>query len=52
MDRAHAIGAEYLVTHPGNYRGQSVEQGIAAVSIEKDFADTAIREISDGHLVV
>ncbi len=30
LDRAHAIGAEYLVTHPGNYKGQSVEQGIAA----------------------
>jgi len=26
--RAIAIGAEYLVAHPGNYKGQTVEQGI------------------------
>jgi deoxyribonuclease IV len=26
--RAVAIGAEFLVAHPGNYRGHSVEQGI------------------------
>ncbi len=26
--RAIAIGAEYLVAHPGNYKGQSIEQGI------------------------
>ena len=30
LGRAGAIGAEYLVTHPGNYKGQSIEQGIAA----------------------
>jgi len=30
LDRAAVIGAEYLVLHPGNYRGQSIEQGIAA----------------------
>lgn len=30
LERAAAIGAEYLVLHPGNYKGQSVEQGIAA----------------------
>ena len=28
LERAIAIGAEYLVAHPGNYKGQSVEQGI------------------------
>jgi deoxyribonuclease-4 len=28
LERAHAIGAEYLVAHPGNYKGHSVEQGI------------------------
>jgi len=27
-DRAAAIGAEYLVLHPGSYRGQSLEEGI------------------------
>ncbi|MCU1273229.1 MAG: Endonuclease [Bryobacterales bacterium] len=30
LERAAAIGAEYLVTHPGNYRGLAVDQGIAA----------------------
>ncbi len=30
LDRAAAIGAEYLVLHPGNYKGQALEQGIAA----------------------
>ena len=30
LDRAAIIGAEYLILHPGNYRGQSVEEGIAA----------------------
>jgi deoxyribonuclease IV len=29
LDRAAAIGAEYLVLHPGHYRGRSVEEGIA-----------------------
>jgi deoxyribonuclease-4 len=28
MERAIAIGAEYLVAHPGNYKGQTIEQGI------------------------
>ncbi|MBV8816983.1 MAG: deoxyribonuclease IV [Acidobacteriaceae bacterium] len=31
IQRALTIGAEFLVAHPGNCRGQSVEQGIAAV---------------------
>ncbi len=30
LERAEAIGAEYLVAHPGNYKGQSIEQAIAA----------------------
>jgi deoxyribonuclease-4 len=30
LDRAATIGAEYLVLHPGNYKGQTVEQGLAA----------------------
>jgi deoxyribonuclease-4 len=30
LDRAAAIGADYLVLHPGNYKGQSPEEGIAA----------------------
>jgi deoxyribonuclease IV len=28
LQRAAAIGAEYLVAHPGNYKGQTVEQGL------------------------
>lgn len=28
LERAAAIGAEYLVAHPGNYKGHTVEQGI------------------------
>ncbi len=30
LERAAAIGAEYLVLHPGSYRGRSVDEGIAA----------------------
>jgi len=33
LERARAIGAEYLVVHPGSYRGQSLEQGIAAFAL-------------------
>ena len=28
LERAIAIGAEFLVAHPGNYKGQTIEQGI------------------------
>jgi deoxyribonuclease-4 len=28
LERAIAIGAEYLVAHPGNYKGQTIEEGI------------------------
>lgn len=28
LERAVAIGAEYLIAHPGNYKGHTVEQGI------------------------
>lgn len=31
LERALAIGAEYLVAHPGNYRGLSLEQGVLYV---------------------
>src|SRR6202012_1225937 len=30
LERAALIGAEYLVLHPGNYKGQSLDQGVAA----------------------
>jgi deoxyribonuclease-4 len=28
LERAIAIGAEYLIAHPGNYKGQTIEQGL------------------------
>lgn len=33
LERAAAIGAEYLVTHPGSYKGQPVELAIAAFAL-------------------
>jgi len=33
LDRAKDIGADYLVVHPGNYKGQTVEQGLAAFAL-------------------
>jgi deoxyribonuclease-4 len=30
LERAAAIGAEYVVTHPGNYRGLPLDQALAA----------------------
>lgn len=30
LERAEAIGAEYLVTHPGSYRGLPIDQALAA----------------------
>ncbi len=32
LERAILIGAEYLVTHPGNYKGLTVEQGMLNVA--------------------
>lgn len=34
LERTAAIGAEYLVAHPGSYKGQSLEQGL------KTFAES------------
>src|ERR1035438_7130915 len=42
LERATAIGAEYLVLHPGSYRGRSVEEGIA------DFV-AALRDAAAGY---
>ncbi len=33
LERAIAIGAEFLVVHPGSYRGASIEEGIAAFAL-------------------
>ena len=41
LERAAIIGADYLVLHPGSYRGRSVEMGIASFS-------TALREAVRG----
>ena len=41
LERAAAIGAEYLVLHPGSHRGRSVEEGIA------DFV-AALRDAAAG----
>jgi deoxyribonuclease-4 len=30
LERASVIGAEYLILHPGSYKGQALEEGIAA----------------------
>jgi deoxyribonuclease IV len=32
IERALVIGAEYLVTHPGNYKGLTIEQGMLNVA--------------------
>jgi deoxyribonuclease IV len=45
MERAAAIGAEYLVVHPGSYRGQSVEEGIAAVALGLRDAAAGLRPL-------
>ena len=33
LERAAEIGAEYLVLHPGSYRGSSVDEGITAFAL-------------------
>jgi deoxyribonuclease-4 len=33
LDRAKAIGAEYLVLHPGNHKDQPLEHGLAAFTL-------------------
>ncbi|HKE26218.1 MAG TPA: deoxyribonuclease IV [Bryobacteraceae bacterium] len=49
MERAAAIGAEYLVVHPGSYRGRSIEQGVAAFALA--LRDAA-HGVHTGHLTV
>jgi deoxyribonuclease IV len=38
LERAEIIGAEYLVLHPGSYRGRTVEEGIAALVLGLESA--------------
>src|SRR5882724_6624093 len=40
IERALAIGAEYLVAHPGNCRGYSVEEGI--ITVVRSLAEAAL----------
>ena len=42
LERADAIGAEYLVTHPGSYKGQPLEQALAAFAL-------GLAEAAGGH---
>jgi deoxyribonuclease-4 len=49
MERAVAIGAEYLVVHPGSYRSQSVQEGIDAVALG---LRTAAQGLPTGQLTV
>jgi deoxyribonuclease IV len=42
LERAETLGAEYLVTHPGNCRDRAAEEGIAAFALGlKEAADRA-----------
>jgi deoxyribonuclease-4 len=46
LERAAAIGAEYLVLHPGNYKGQSVEEGITQFVLGlKEAAESVHRDV-------
>jgi len=49
LERAISIGAEYLVAHPGNYRGQSREQGILRFL---EGVDEAARGLQFGRLML
>lgn len=49
LERAAMIGAEYLVTHPGNYRGQGLEQSLTAFVL--GMAEAA-RGLNTGKLTV
>jgi deoxyribonuclease-4 len=43
LERAAVIGADYLVLHPGNYRGRSCEDGIASFAIALHEASKGFR---------
>jgi deoxyribonuclease-4 len=46
LERAVAIGAEYLVTHPGSYRGQPCEEGISKIVEALKEAGHGIRGVT------
>ena len=43
LERAISIGAEFLVVHPGSYRGRSAEEGIAAFAMALRDAARGLR---------
>lgn len=45
LERAEAIGAEVLVVHPGSYKGQSLEEGIAAIALGLEEAARPLGEL-------
>jgi len=45
LERALVLGAEYVVAHPGNYKGLSVEQGMLNVA---EAIALAWRQVQDG----
>ena len=49
IERAIAIGAEYLVAHPGNYKSQTIEQGI--LNVLQSVAEAA-RGLAFGKLML
>jgi deoxyribonuclease-4 len=49
LERAIALGADYLVAHPGNAKGQSIEQGILAFL---DGVAKAAEGLEYGHLML
>ncbi len=49
LERAAAIGAEYLVVHPGSYKGHTVEEGIAA--FVEGLRDSALK-LDTGNVTV
>jgi deoxyribonuclease-4 len=49
LERAAAIGAEYLVAHPGSYKGQTLEEGI--LNFARGMAEAA-RGVSRGGVML
>ena len=46
LERAERIGAEYLVLHPGSYKGQTLAEGIAAFSLALAAAAEGLPELA------
>jgi deoxyribonuclease-4 len=49
IERAIAVHAEYLVMHPGNYKGQTLEEGLCAVI---EGIEESARGLRSGHLQI